>query len=59
MIDCHHCQHFYITWDKAFPYGCRAIGFKSRQIPCVSVRVNSGKECLLFQKRKKRATHSR
>jgi hypothetical protein len=54
MIDCHKCRHYVVTWDKAFPHGCRGIGFKSRHLPNVAVRMNSGKDCLLFQEKKKR-----
>ncbi len=51
MIDCRKCCHYFVTWDKAFPHGCRGIGFKSRSLPNVAVRMNSGKECLLFRRK--------
>jgi len=47
MIDCHKCEHYYVTWDKEFPYGCKAMGFKSKQLPSIVVRVSSDRECLL------------
>lgn len=46
--NCNKCQHYYITWDKVFPYGCKAMGFKSYKIPSVVVRESSGQECLAF-----------
>ena len=30
---CGDCKHYYVTWDKDFPYGCKAMGFKSRTYP--------------------------
>ena len=46
---CRHCQHHYITHDPAFPYGCRALGFKSRIEPAREVRASSGVDCQYFQ----------
>ena len=50
IIDCHKCKHYYVTWDKDFPHGCRAMRFKSRQLPCIVVRNSSPEieSCLLF-----------
>ncbi|HHS83772.1 MAG TPA: uracil-DNA glycosylase [Gammaproteobacteria bacterium] len=47
-IDCYKCQHFYITWQASFPYGCRAMGFKSRRSPAQEVVQTSHVQCLLF-----------
>lgn len=49
MINCHKCSYYYVTWDKAFPHGCRGMGFKSRQLPSTSVKESSDQECLLFK----------
>jgi hypothetical protein len=51
-IDCFQCQHFFITWDKKFPRGCRALGFKSQEMPSSMVYQASGMECLKFEKKK-------
>jgi len=54
-INCFACQHFYITYDPSFPYGCRAPGFKSRLLPSKEMFASSGMECQLFlEKEKKR-----
>jgi len=54
-IDCHKCRHYYVTWDKDFPHGCRGIGFKSRQLPNIAVRSHSsGMNCLLFKEKLKK-----
>lgn len=47
--NCNKCEHYYITWEKSFPYGCRAMGFKSKKSPSATVRSNSGIECLKFK----------
>jgi hypothetical protein len=46
---CMQCKHFYITWDKVHPYGCRAFGFKGRVMPALTVKGSSGMECALFR----------
>jgi hypothetical protein len=49
--DCFKCRHFYITWDKFFPYGCKAMGFKSKEISSAVVQQSSGTKCLYFEKK--------
>jgi hypothetical protein len=53
-IDCKKCIHFYITWDKDYPRGCRAMGFKCKEIPSAMVYQASGVECLRFEEKKAR-----
>jgi len=53
-IDCTKCIHFYITWDKDYPRGCRAMGFKCKEIPSAMVYQASGFECLRFEEKKAR-----
>jgi hypothetical protein len=43
------CVHFYVTWDPQFPKGCKAFGFKSPQMPSVTVLSSSGKPCMNFE----------
>lgn len=47
-VSCRDCRHYYVSWDKEFPHGCRAMGFKSKTSPSVSVRQASGMDCQLF-----------
>lgn len=51
--DCLQCQHHYITWDASFPYGCRAMDFKSRRKPQLDVLESSGSPCLRFVPRRR------
>ncbi|MCL2075747.1 MAG: uracil-DNA glycosylase [Betaproteobacteria bacterium] len=49
--DCQNCLYFFITHEVAFPYGCRAMNFKSRSLPSQEVEEASGYACLCFQPR--------
>jgi hypothetical protein len=50
-INCHECIYFFVTWQLGTPYGCKAHGFKSKQLPSIVVFSSSGKPCLLFRKK--------
>ncbi|MFH0736021.1 MAG: uracil-DNA glycosylase [bacterium] len=50
--NCKKCKYFFITWDKNFPYGCHALGFKSKQLPSSEVLKSSGFDCLKFLPKK-------
>ncbi len=50
-VNCFKCKHFYITWDKNFPRGCRALNFKSQNVPSQVVFQSSGFPCLCFEKK--------
>ena len=52
-IRCNNCQHFYITYKKNFPYGCKAFGVISKKIPYLEVLKISGTNCALFSKKNK------
>jgi hypothetical protein len=45
------CAHHFITYDPSFPYGCRAMNFKSRTLPHLEVRAASGMDCQMFRPR--------
>ncbi len=49
---CIACRFFYITYEPALPYGCRAMNFKSKQMPSQVVFANSGLKCQAFQGKK-------
>jgi len=48
-IDCFKCRHFFVTWDRKFPRGCHALGFKSKGMPSQMVFQASGMQCLKFE----------
>ena len=50
-LDCRKCVHFFVTWEKGTPYGCRAYGFKGPQIPSIVVKASSGENCSFFKQR--------
>jgi hypothetical protein len=45
-INCFECRHFFVTHEPFHPYGCRAMGFKARELPCAAVLRSSGEPCL-------------
>lgn len=49
--DCLRCRSFYVTYDPVRPYGCRAFGFKSLRLPRDEVRLSSGNECHLHERK--------
>jgi len=48
---CVRCRHYYVTWDRVFPHGCRAMEFKSRIPPALQVREASGMDCQMFARK--------
>jgi hypothetical protein len=49
MPSCTKCAHYYITHDVNFLHGCRALKFKSRQLPQYDVIAASHAPCLAFE----------
>jgi len=47
-INCRRCEYFFVTWEPKKPYGCKAYGFKSPQIPSMVVFQSSGRDCNMF-----------
>ena len=48
-VNCNACAHYYITWDKRFPYGCGAMKFMSSKLPSLDVLEIERHECFLFK----------
>jgi hypothetical protein len=51
-INCRACKFYYVTWDPKNPMGCRAYGFKSKQLPSIVVFKSTGERCNAFQSKK-------
>jgi hypothetical protein len=45
---CLRCQWYQVTWDPGFPHSCRQFGIKSRQLPSMVVRRDTGHHCPQF-----------
>jgi len=61
-VSCFNCLSFYITYELRFPYGCRAIGFKSARMPSQEVSASSGMVCQFYKAKQspsKRVNQSR
>ncbi|OFZ81185.1 MAG: hypothetical protein A2583_05275 [Bdellovibrionales bacterium RIFOXYD1_FULL_53_11] len=48
---CSSCVNFFVSWDAANPWGCKAHGFKSYEPPDVVVARTSGIVCQLFEEK--------
>ena len=46
--NCWNCRHFFITFEKNHRYGCRAMGFKAKELPSLEVLQTDGSPCLSF-----------
>lgn len=53
-VSCMKCIYHFITYDPAFPYGCRAMNFKSRQLPQYEVFGASRQTCQYFSPRERK-----
>lgn len=51
QIDCRRCRHYHVTWDKRAPHGCRAMKFKSLNMPAMEVFAASGTPCQFFERK--------
>jgi hypothetical protein len=50
-VVCQRCKHYFVTWEKNKPHGCKAYGFKSRLMPSAVVFQSSGIACSFYQQR--------
>jgi hypothetical protein len=53
-IHCLTCKYYYITWDQKYPYGCKAMGFKSNTMPCLDTLRLSGQRCCSYENKTER-----
>ena len=53
-VACFGCAHLVTTYDRAMPYACRLFGLKSRRLPSIEVRDQSGEDCKGFERRRVR-----
>jgi hypothetical protein len=53
VANCWQCKHFKITHEIARPYGCTAMGFKSKLLPCQEVIRIEGNKCFSFSVKSK------
>jgi hypothetical protein len=50
-IICQKCKYYFVTWEPARPYGCKAYSFKSKLIPSMVVKNSSGIDCSFYQQK--------
>ncbi|MBN1519167.1 MAG: hypothetical protein JW923_03665 [Spirochaetales bacterium] len=49
--NCLSCVHFYVTWDAAFPRGCRMFEIKTRKLPSHEVYAATGRHCPAYERK--------
>jgi len=52
--DCFKCIHFYITWRKDFPNGCKIYGIQTKHFPSLVVLSSTGTGCKGFAEKPKK-----
>lgn len=50
-IICQKCSYYFVTWEPSRPHGCKAYGFKSKNIPSQVVKNSSGNECSFYNQK--------
>ena len=50
-VNCFECPHFYVTWDKHFPRGCKHFNFKTDAMPSMRIQQAIGVPCPAFLKK--------
>ncbi len=50
-IICQKCKFYFVTWQSSQPHGCKAYGFKSKQIPSTVVKQSSGIACSFYEQK--------
>ena len=47
--NCFKCKHYFVTFDKYAPRGCRIYQIKSKDMPTTIVKASSGEDCQGFE----------
>ena len=48
-IICQKCVYYFVTWQNSAPHGCKAYGFKSKQLPSILVKQTSNMACQFYK----------
>lgn len=49
--NCRKCKHYHITYDPQTPNGCKLFRIKSRQMPHMLIKSQSGDYCYGFDEK--------
>ena len=52
--NCNQCRHFYITWDKKTPNGCRQFGIQCKESPSMVISLAGLGDCQGFEEKGKK-----
>jgi len=51
-VNCKRCIYYFVTWEASAPHGCKAFGFKTKNIPSIEVKKSSGVVCGMYKEKK-------
>ncbi|MGE3610233.1 MAG: uracil-DNA glycosylase [Bacteriovoracaceae bacterium] len=51
--NCQKCKHFYITWNKTTPNGCRRFGIQCKDNPATIIASAGLGDCQGYEEKKK------
>ena len=57
--DCLKCVYFANTWEPKYPRMCRLFGFKTSNMPSLTVYKSSGSPCTNFIKKEPKSLQKR
>ncbi len=53
-ISCLRCVHYYVTWNKKYPRGCRKYGFETDLMPSDTILIYTCKSCAYYKNKFKK-----
>jgi len=51
---CIKCEHYFVTYDKSVPRGCKLFNIKSKMAPTFAVKISTGLHCPAFSPKHKK-----
>ena len=51
QVRCHGCAHYFVTYDRNRPFGCKRFGFKTKSLPSQVVIESTGMQCAYRENR--------
>lgn len=54
-INCLKCTHYFVTWNRRYPRGCRVYGFETDLMPSDAVLIYTCKSCNYYKNKFKKS----
>lgn len=49
---CIQCIHYQVTYNPRQPHGCKAYRFQGMGLPSLTIKKETGQDCLAYEQRK-------